>query len=229
MEKTVIATTPSAMVAAQTKLLGWLDTKLAACDEERKEAEALLVQLRMSRTSTTHADRLLDNCRRRERFYQKVRAALDAGYYIVPPFDCQVFALRTDRASPPANEGQGKWPGEAKRVPALAPGAGEYVHPEPLREWSHEHKRQAKDGQMVTDTYYRDTEWKEVEFPVKAMKPELIEAASRAMQTKIFDALAIAPPYRAADPIIVGQIKHWKSNRTPLTFFVAWWLDEKDI
>ena len=226
---TIIATTPNGMVEAQGKLLGWIDTKLAACESERSETEALLVQLRNAKAATTHADRVLDSCRRRERFYEKVRAALQAGYYIIPPFDCQVFAIRTDRSIPPEQLSTSATAWKEPPVPKLPAGQGGYVNPIPARSLSHTEERERADKTMVTDKYFSNDAWREVEFPVKAMKPQLIEAASRAMESLIFDALAIAPPYRAADPIIVGQIKHWKPNRQPLTFFVAWWLNESDL
>lgn len=228
MTQSVIATTPGAMVEAKGKLIGWIDLKLAACEEERRTAEALLVQLRLARSATTHADRILDSCRRRERFYEKVRAALEAGYYIIPPFDCQVFAIRTDRVKPPENVSRIRNPQNDARVPALPAGKGDYTNPVPAREYLCDEtvRRGDKD---VQENVYANTAWRDVEFPVRAMKPELIEATRGAMEAMIFDAFAIAPQYRAADPIIVGQIRHYKSNRLPLTFFVAWWLDEKDL
>lgn len=229
MMNSVIATTPSAMVESQGKLIGWMDAKLAAIEEERKGAEALIVQLRLARAATTHADKILDSCRRRERFYEKVKAALEAGYYIIPPFDCQVFTIRTDRAAPPKEIDQQRTKWNPPSVPAIAPGAGRYVAPIPSRSLEYTDERTKADNTKVVDKFYSNDEWREVEFPVRAMKPQLIEAARGAMESMIFDALAIAPPYRAADPIIVGQIKHWKSGRGPLTFFVAWWLDEKDL
>lgn len=228
MNQSVVATTPSAMVAAQAKLVGWIDGKLAAVEGEFATNEAMLAQLRLARMATNHAERALDNLRRRQRFYEKVKAALEAGYYIIPPFDCQVFAIRTDRDAPPDQVSRVRNPENNAKVPALPPGRGDYVNPVPEREWRT--SGQEKRGeQMVEVDYFADTGWKEVEFPVRAMKPELIESAAHAMKLKIFDTLGIAPYYRQADPIIVGTIKHWKSNRSPLTFFVAWWLDEEDL
>lgn len=226
----VIATTPAAMVEAKGKLLAWVDVKLQSCEEERQQAEALLVQLRLARGATNHANKLLDACRRRERFYEKVRAALEAGYYIIPPFEAQIFAIRTDRDTPPqeVDTDRTKWDAP-KGLPALPAGVGRYVAPLAERSFDHDVKRTRTDNQVVTDNYYSNDAWREVEFPVRAMKPQLIEAAGRAMEALIFDSLAIAPQYRSADPIIAGQIKHYKANRTPLTFFVAWWLDEDDL
>jgi hypothetical protein len=226
----VIATTPTGMAAAQGQLIQWVDEKLAAIAGEFQTNELILGQLRLARMATIHAERAMDSLRRRERFYTKVRAALEAGYYIIPPFDCQVFAVRTDRANPPEDTSRCKNPRNDARVPALAPGKGEYVHPVPSREWKFESDRKSSDGtKMVTETYYGNTAWKEVEFPMMAMKPELIEATHEAMGLKIFDTLGIMPRYRAADPIIVGTIKHYKSNQAPLTFFVAWWMDRDQL
>lgn len=224
----VIATTPTGMAAAQAKLITWMDEKLATIADEFRTAEAMMAQLRLAHMATNHADRALDSCRRRERFYTKVRAALEAGYYIIPPFDCQVFAIRTDRELPPENVGRSRQLNNDAKVPALPPGRGDYVHPVPEREWRT--SGQEKHGEkMVEVDYFADTGWKEVEFPVRAMKPELLEATREAMELKIFDTIGIAPYYRQADPIIVGTIKHYKSHKSPLTFFVAWWLDRDDL
>lgn len=228
----VIATTPGAMVDAQKRLTGWIDRKLQEIEEERQEAEALLVQLRLARAATTHADKLLNAIYRRARFYDKVRAALERGYYIIPPFDCQVFAIRTDREQPPAEVDNARQKWNHPSVPRVPVGEGRYVAPIPTRSLDHEVKRPDKtnpNNPPLIEKFYSNDEWREVEFPVRAMKPELIEAATAAMDTRIFDALAIAPPYRSSDPILVGQIRHWKSNRSPLTFFVAWWLDYEDL
>lgn len=227
----VIATTPTGMAAAQAKLITWMDEKLATIADEFKTTEAMLAQLRIARMATNHAERILDSCRRRERFYTKVRAALEAGYYIIPPFDCQVFAIRTDRESPPENVGRARHLNNDAKVRALPPGLGDYVHPVPEREFSFQDARKhpTEANKVVTEDYYRDTEWKEVEFPVRAMKPELLEATREAMELRIFDTLGIAPYYRQADPIIVGRIKHYKAHKSALTFFIAWWLDREDL
>lgn len=225
---TVIATTPTAMVAAQGQLVAWVDQKLVLIAQEFKTAEALIAQLRLARMSMKHAERTLDNCRRRERFYQKVKAALEAGYYIIPPFECQVFAIRTDRASPPEDVGRVERLNNDAKVPALPVGKGEYVHPVPAREWKFDGKEKRGD-QVVDVNYFGNTSWEDVEFPLMAMKPELVEATREAMEKKIFDALGIMPRYRASDPIIVGTIKHYKSYTAPLTFFVAWWMDRDQL
>ena len=71
-------------------------------------------------------------------------------------------------------------------------------------------------------------DWEELELPVRAMKPEIIDAIDQAQQLRIFDALGIAPNYRSADPVICGQIRRPEGPGV-LTFFIAWWLDESDL
>lgn len=224
MTQAVIATTPTGMVEAQGKLIRWVDEKLAVVAEEFRTAETILAQLRLGRMATTHVERQLTGLRRRERFYEKVKVALAAGYYIIPPFDCQLFAIRTDRVAPPENTSSIRAPRNDARIPALPAGQGKYVHPVPERGFSYDRTEKRGDKELTVN-YFEDVAWKEVEFPVMALKPQLIEAASKALELRVFDALGIMPQYRAADPIIVGQIKHYKPYAAPLTFFVAWWMD----
>jgi hypothetical protein len=54
-------------------------------------------------------------------------------------------------------------------------------------------------------------------------------AVRGAMDKLIFDALGIAPSFRAVDPIIVGQIYRPDAYHESISFFVAWWLDEADL
>lgn len=69
---------------------------------------------------------------------------------------------------------------------------------------------------------------KGVKLSTFIMAAQRLAPASQALELKIFDALGIAPAYRAADPIIAGQIRR-PDGKGVLTFFVAWWLDEGDL
>src|SRR5205085_12167612 len=44
--------------------------------------------------------------KRRAEFYRKIKMALEAGYYIVPPFPIDLFAIRTKAATPKAMYGR---------------------------------------------------------------------------------------------------------------------------
>jgi hypothetical protein len=225
----IIALNPNQMQEAQATTISWIDKKLAAAKADYEEAGALRDQLARRNMNVTHAQRLLDKSMRRVRFYEKCKAALEAGYYIIPPFDIQLFALRVDRA-PNRNVSESRWVGN-DRVQALPMGAGRYVNAERARvAISTEQRPIPSDPSKTREvTLYETQDWRdEIDMPVRAMKPTIIEEVGRALELKIFDALGIAPAYRAADPIIAGQIRR-PDGRGALTFFVAWWLDEEDL
>lgn len=232
--QSVIATTPAGMVEAQSTTIKWVEAKILDAERELVTARQAFDALRGGKLRTNSATTLIRKARLRLEFYEKVRQAIDLGYYIIPPFPVQVFAIRTDRAPQ-------DWRSESKRnkleekAPGLPIGEGDYVDPQPSLEYSDTEQRKKNDGTGTYPvTFYKNAdEFSDVVFPVKACKPEIIEATLKALGEKVFDALGIAPAYRAADPIIVGHIVNralprWSDRRT-LTFFVAWWLDERDL
>lgn len=226
----IIALNPQQMAEAQTTTQSWIDTKLQAAQAEQDEADVLYAQLANRAMNVDHAKKLMDKAAKRVRFYEKCKAALAAGYYIIPPFDIQLFAIRSDRTGPRRDRSDRGWTNEAA-VGALPVGVGRFVNASVDR---HVAERKmvpspsdpSKSREIVT---FENGNWRdEIDLPVRAMKPTLIEAVGKALHEKIFDALGIAPAYRAADPIIAGQIRRPEGKGT-LTFFVAWWLDESDL
>jgi hypothetical protein len=226
----VIATTPAGMVAAQGQMQAWVDRKLAVAERDFIDHEATVNALRAAGMRVDVARSHMSRARHRITFYTKVKAALDAGYYIIPPFDVQIFAIRTDRA-PMADSGTRNW---SKDQAGRCLPAGEGAFEDPVvprcKSGTIEDGKNHDGTARQVAVYENDRQWNdEIDLPVRAHKPELIEATSKAIGERIFDALGIAPAYRSADPIIVGQIKHWKQGQSPLTFFVAWWMDEADL
>lgn len=227
----IIAFNPQQMADAQATTLSWADKKLAAAHAEVDEADEILNSLQQRGMNVTPAKRMLDKAAKRVRFYEKVKAALALGYYIIPPFDIQLFAVRVNR-KPTTNISTRPWASEG-RGQSLSIGEGRFVDPAVPR---------IPNGSTVTESaplpsdlnrtrevqLYENGNWlDEINLPVRAMKPTIIDAVGKALEQKIFDALGIAPAYRAADPIIAGQIQRPEGGT--LTFFVAWWLDESDI
>lgn len=226
----VIATTPAGMVAAQGQMQAWIERKLGVAQRDHADHEATFNALRHAGMRTEVARSQMSRAKHRIAFYTKVKAALDAGYYIIPPFEVQIFAIRTDRA-PVADCSKRDWQKDqvARKLPM---GEGEYVDPVVVRyKYATVEDGKNHDGTPRQVAIYRNArEWDaEIDLPVRAHKPELIEATARAIGERIFDALGIAPAYRSADPIIVGQIMHWKPGHSPLTFFVCWWMDQEDL
>lgn len=223
----VIALTGQQMAEQQQTLVQWADARIAAIDQEQADAQSVADALQRARMPHGRALAGVNAAKRRRTFYEKVKAALEAGYQIIPPFHLNLFAIRTDQWAR-ADRSDSRWEKEAgPRV--LPQGEGRYVHPVPARSAIDTEKRQRSDGTEYSVTIYEnDAEWRDVELPVRALKPRVIEATGKALDLLLFDALGMAPAYRAADPIIAGRILH-PGGRHALTFMVAWWLDRADL
>ena len=87
-----IARTPAEMEQAQNDLVVWAKGKLEAVRVELNEAQESLKIAKQSKWSTTRWQRVVGRARARMIFYTKVKRALEAGYYIVPPFPVDVVA-----------------------------------------------------------------------------------------------------------------------------------------
>jgi hypothetical protein len=223
----IIAVNPMQMQQAQATTTGWIGAKLEDARRDLALASETMASLSKAGLRTEPAKVMRSKAIRRVAFYEKVKAALEAGYYIIPPFDIQLFAVRTDRTSP--NEvSRSSWAKEqvGRSLPA---GEGNYVNPVVGRHKIGTETEKRGDGTTYEVAIYRNSNWQDgIDLPIRAMKPQIIEEVGRALELKIFDALGIAPAYRAADPIIAGQIRR-PDGKGVLTFFVAWWLDEQDL
>jgi hypothetical protein len=227
MTNAIIAVNPQQMAEAQGTAIGWVERKLANAIAERDLADGVLDALTSKGLRSEPAKALVKKAAVRVRFYEKVRTALQAGYYIIPPFDIQLFAIRTDRAQSPDERSDSQWERE-QSARSLPVGEGRYVSPTVSRSKVATETRKNHDGTAREVAIYANDNWRDVDLPVRALKPQIIEEVGRALEARIFDALGIAPAYRAADPIIAGQIKR-PDGKGVLTFFVAWWLDEADL
>lgn len=224
----VMAFNPLQMQEAQSTTISWAESRITDARTELAEAQAVADSLTGANLKRGQAANLISKARRRLTFYEKVLSALQAGYYIIPPFDIQLFAVRTDRLSSP-DVSQNSWSTEnsGRMLPV---GEGQFVSPVVSRSVLDKHIENVNGTDKTREvvTYIND-DWGDVEIPVRALKPQLIEAVGKALHEKIFDALGIAPAYRAADPIIAGQIRRPDKRGQVLTFFVAWWLDQGDL
>lgn len=223
----IIAVNPQQMQEAQATTMGWIGAKLKDAQGDLAVAQETFLALKNAGIRTKPAEALAVKANRRIRFYEKVKAALEAGFYIIPPFNIQLFAVRTDRATPD-EASDNRWVRE-QTGRSLPVGEGSYENPNVTRSVMRTDVKKNADGTERKVTIYRNDNWPSgIDMPIRALKPQIIEATGRALELKIFDALGIAPAYRAADPIIAGQIKR-PDGKGVLTFFVAWWLDESDL
>lgn len=234
-ELEVSATTPIEMSNANVALIQWCDQKIASMMAEAaelKEAfEHAVARKWKSGTLKKHAKLAA----KRVVFYVKVKAALDEGFYIVPNFPVNLFAIRTDRKKPLKilRTDWGKnWfstPSKKQCAEQLPVGEGEYKNPFP----------EVSDKIVATDPQHGNfhkteaVDWNDMEFPLSMSKPIIMEATSRAMALKIFDEFGILEQKKSGDPLIVGRMidprstsKLWPRH---LTFIVAWHLNTKTI
>lgn len=215
-EMTVFATNPKELAVAQAALLEQLTVKRNAVQAEVDElTEGLATAVRNKwQTKTLRAA-----VKRRERtklYYEKVMAAVSAGYLIVPDMQADIFAIRTAAGKPKAKRSRSLHWGLQQGAQQLPPGEGRYVSVNPMAE-----QHDIGDGK----TEWVASDFQEVGFPVVGVKPQIMDATGRAMAWNLFDEIGLVRA--GGDPIVVGNIKGEGYRRC--WFFIAWWVDINTI
>lgn len=231
---TVIATTPAGMIEAQKSLIVWADRKIEAIRLESLDATEQLEIAVQRKWKTDAWRRQVAKHQARIEFYEKIKAALQAGYYIVPPFPIDVFAIRVNRATPKAMDGTYR-NNHDQKAQVLAIGEGQYVDPTPVTESYTDQEPDGKGGSKSVTHYYA-TEYTKADFPFKLARAEIRDATQAAMALGIFDRMGVLPRTRSPDPLVCGEIivpgqpsYFSEESRKAVTFFVAWWLDTKTL
>ena len=233
----VLAKDPQQMQAAQADLIGWYQEQILVSQAELNDAEANLAQAQKSKWATAGWKRQVRLAKGRLTFREKCLAALEAGYCIVPDFPTQVFAVRTKRTRPRKNmiTSTSSWVGtpQAQQSEGLPVGEGEYQSPHAsLRERRIPYTD--SDGKARTEIRVWADEFTAPDFPMKTVKPVILDATNRAMVHKIFDEMGVLPARpqarRGGDPIVTGRVTRREGNREfGLSFLIAWWIDTRDL
>lgn len=230
---TVFADSPAGMVAAQHQMIRWCDEKIAVTCREQEEAKGNAFEASGSGFSVRAWDERAVKLGKKIDFYEKVKAALQAGYYIVPPFPVEIFAIRTK-----AKNARGDWKtnrdawGHRQKEQRLPAGEGRYVSPTPTLDT--EQFEEPRPGSTTGETRLVQ-HWKPadlldvVDFPFALAPAAVMNATAAAMAAKVFDRLGVLPGGRSPDPIVCGQILIPHRGWSPLTFFVTWWLDTRTL
>ncbi|HUV14920.1 MAG TPA: hypothetical protein VMY18_14855 [Acidobacteriota bacterium] len=234
MQKTedmvVIARNPGEMQIAQEQLVDWAAKKI-----EEKKAQYLELKenhfiAAENGWKTSALKRNEANSKKEMEFYEKVHAALEAGYCIIPNMDLDVFAVRTTRFKPPGKAIPGRWNNHTVETNRPVLGDGKYVDSDPeVRLGTNQVKN--SEGQMISKHFTFATEFQGVDFPFKMAKPQILDATAKAMARKIFDDIGVLPERtRRGDPMVVGRITHKKgyTNHT-ISFLITWFVDTKDF
>lgn len=223
MERTLIATTPAAMVDARFHMVDWCKARIEAnevviADSETEHAIAVKNGWRPKAW-----ERRMNEAKRRVDFYKKIIAALESGFYIVPNFAMHAFAIRTKAKNPSGGESDYQWEEFRQNAQILARGDGHYVSPLPAKASDRE-ERERKDGTKYEQNVYWPEEFKEVEFPIHLAKLETMKATEKAMALQVFDEIGEArdAAQGCGDPMILGRILNPRRGRAAVTFFISW-------
>lgn len=225
----VTALLPEEMMQCQSALIQWAERKIAELESDATELRSAVEHARAHKWKMSTLQGQLARTEKRVVFYGKLLIALQHGYVIVPNFPVQLFAIRTAKKGPKYAISESKWNTDFKQSSQALPiGEGKYQNPFPLHDsttWLEPTAANPK----ATRTQYYPTEWDELDFPVSMAKPQIMEAATRAMALGVFDQLGILPAARKEDPIIVAQIKdpRDKWGNKVVTFMIAWHLDTR--
>ena len=182
---------PSEMVESQKQLIDWCVRKIANEQMQANELQEAYEHAKRMKWKSGPLQRQANLAVKRVEYYGKVKGALEAGYYIVPNFPIEIFAIRTDRKKPLKMFSTSQWgkrrEQEAKELPL---GEGEYKNPFPLVQQENE----TIDGK----NYYQSwaEEWDQFEFPINMAKPQIMDVTNVSMQRKIFDRIGVMPPIR---------------------------------
>lgn len=223
----LIARHPAEMEQCQEQLIAWARRRETEAKAELDDCLANREIARKSKWRVEPWQRRVRAAGKTLNYYKKLRMALEAGYYIVPPMPFQAFAIRTERHQPLRKEKDsdlGNFDQPAQSLPA---GEGRYVSPTPILDARRLLSRNPE-GKDIWRYHWFARWFQEVDFPFQLVKPEILDAASKAMAAKVFDQIGILPNFqtRASDPMVAGQIIGPKRT---VTFFIGWWLDTRDL
>ena len=227
----LVATNEVEMKAARSNLLDFFKGKVLEATHEWKEVKDALEVAERNKWGTSALRGQVARCKGRRVFYEKARAAVEAGYALIPDFPIDLFAVRTKKPEPTANITESNWNRDAlEKAQQLPSGEGRYVSDETVRQiHSVDEKVDAK-GNKIQTHWYENVAFKDVVFPAIAVKPEVMEAAANAMALRIFDEVGICPQSSRKDPMIIGRIKHRVGyHERTLNFLICWFIDLKQL
>jgi hypothetical protein len=221
----LVALTPWEMPEQQRKLAAWCTRKIDSVQRELATFVALEDEAIAGGFKHASYTAAVNRTKKRIVYYEKIQAAVEAGYLIVPNMPTKTFAVRVNRAKP--SRKQGNYQSSVNQAdPDLLPaGEGRYVD-DALYTGSETYQDTDYAGKAIEKVRHFSTDFDEdVDFPLQGVMPEVLRATSRAMALKLFDQLGVVLNNGGRDPIVVGQLLDPKGNSRLVTFFVAWWLN----
>ena len=238
---TVVASSQAQMESALKALSLKMEHRLTKLRAELADFERNLEIAKKNKLKQTTIVASIYKTRRRVEFYEKLKAAFDAGFVPIPDMDLDIFAVRTTRRKPKENTrtGSADWGGprvpdqESNRPPL---GEGVYVDVQAFNQSRHFEKTETTpSGQHVTKKMIQ--RWasefdEELNFPFVLAKPRILEATATALSHKIFDEVGVLPNRRRrhGDPMVVGRVtlkEGWR--RRNISFLITWFIDTREL
>jgi hypothetical protein len=233
----VVASNPQQMQTAQKSLVEHFKNRVTQSKAELATAIENTEQARKSKWRVAPFEAMINKAEKNVQFYEKMVAALEAGYVIVPNFDdIDIFAIRTTRRKPKENVARGGkgWvqvpDAQISNRPAL--GEGRYVDADTRNEeWDKDVTRAGETEKSIV-RFSKAIDFNEVDFPFKVVKPEILEKTRQAMKLLAFDDIGVLPSRRRkrGDPMVIGRI--WTKNgnhRRMVSFLITWFVNTADI
>jgi hypothetical protein len=226
-----IASQPDEMCAAQGKLILWARQRLDEARQQQADLQENVEIAKKNKWGSGGLERAYSRAVKVTEYYEKILAALEAGFVLVPNFPVEVFAIRTRRRTPNKQTNRNKYDRKPQTSEAPPAGAGGYVGAFPAV-WQRNLGKDPKDQTRDYIEYFAKA-FQPVDFPFSAAKPVILDATERAMALKCFDSIGALPASaNKGDPIIVGRIEHAgtpKWNRKTVTFMIAWFVDTREL
>lgn len=227
------ASNQAEMSKAQNQLVAWAEKKMAELRRELKDAQDNLTHAKKMKWRKQTFEAIVTRLEKKVTFYEKVEAALKAGYTIIPDMDVQLFAIRTTRKSAKRNGVKGQWNRPLDQKTNNPPlGEGRYVTPQGDQAWANKVVKH----EPGKEPQYEKFTWTEghdemLDFPFKMARPQILQAASEAMALKVFDEVGALPRFRKQpDPVLVGRITYRENyNEKRFNFLIVWYIDTKEL
>jgi hypothetical protein len=251
----LVATDPSEMKAAQGDLKTHLEQRLSVIEGEILELNAALNEARRNGWNTAALTAARNRAVDDETFYNKLLAAVEAGYTMIPDFPVDVFAVRRVKADSHQSNTwdgyvlpEGTYLNSPVQPDCAMVGQGEFRNPSPRLQSYYVGTAKNRQGQDVDR--YRVTRTGEpagpIVFPHFSARHRVMQAAAKAIEQKFFDQIAVCRPTvataagrtaqaastRAGDPLIIGQVLRKRIGSAPqkcVSFIIAWHLNLNDL
>jgi hypothetical protein len=233
-----VAVNATEMANAKSGIKKWLEAKLLSIDAEIVQLQDTLDAAVRHKWKSSGFKSQLQREKGKQLYYQKLLAAVHAGYTIVPNMDVDVFAIRVKRDHPTAkiavNTAQTYQPVarvDDEMEDRLPVSEGRYESPQQIVTTLHDTIMDSK-GNTLKRTTVEPVDFAAMEFPLAVAHPVVMDATARAMSFKIFDRIGVVNNHTqtSGDPIVLGQITRRQGYvLKTASFLIAWYLDPRTL